>query len=328
MRVCSEFPLREGDVIAVRVMNHKSTYNVLELPSGRMSSVKQGDVIAGALGHRHASEGYAGEIPTQLKVGDTINLLNMGGVLGNCLSYSPTVGPPFECEVLGQILEFPEVGSRTGVPANISRNLPALDNALQFKVPPILAVVGTCMNSGKTEACLSLIQELSKRGLKVAAAKCTGISLRRDILAMEDAGAVETLIFTDLGVVTSSRTNAARLAKTLVNRVAKCAPDVIVLELGDGLLGEYGVDTILADEELAKGLAGVALAANDPVAAWGGVRLLEDRFGIRAQVVTGPATDNSVGRASIYRETGIEALNARSSRAEFASLLCPLGVTL
>ena len=43
------------------------------------------------------------------------------------------------------------------------------------------------------------------------------------------------------------------------------------------------------------------LSANDPVAAWGGVKLLRDRFGIEPAVVTGPSTDNSVG-VDIIRE--------------------------
>ena len=41
-------------------------------------------------------------------------------------------------------------------------------------------------------------------GMQVAACKATGVSLRRDILAMEDAGAGETMIFSDLGVVTTT----------------------------------------------------------------------------------------------------------------------------
>ena len=55
------------------------------------------------------------------------------------------------------------------------------------------------MNAGKTAAACALVQAFAHRGLKVAAGKATGVSLRRDILAMEDAGARHTLIFTDLG---------------------------------------------------------------------------------------------------------------------------------
>mgnify|MGYP006171762225 CR=1 FL=1 len=43
------------------------------------------------------------------------------------------------------------------------------------------------------------------RGLSVHAFKATGVSLRRDILAMEDSGARRSMIFTDLGIVTINR---------------------------------------------------------------------------------------------------------------------------
>ena len=59
-------------------------------------------------------------------------------------------------------------------------------------------------------------------------------------------------------------------------------PDAIVFELGDGLLGTYGVDAILECADIRRALTGVVLSANDPVAAWGGVKLLRERFSDRA----------------------------------------------
>ena len=63
VRVSADIPCEEGVVIAVRVRNDKTTYSQLELPSIHMAQVKQGDVIAGALGHRHALFGYSGHLP-------------------------------------------------------------------------------------------------------------------------------------------------------------------------------------------------------------------------------------------------------------------------
>ena len=321
VRVDDKYLCREGDIIAVRLLTNKATYNALELVTGRMSTLKQGDILAGALGHRNALQGYAGHIPTELKTGDTINLLNMGGVLGVCTSHSPLVGPPHQCEVLGSILSFPTLGSRAGIPANISANCPSLQSKLADDLPPIIAVIGTCMNSGKTEACLTIIQQLVRRGLKVAAAKTTGVSLRRDILAMQDAGATETLIFTDLGIVTTQESNAANLTKTLINQLAESKPDVIILEFGDGILGEYGVSAILNDPHIAKAMTSIVLAASDPVGAWGAVELLQNRHQISLTLITGPATDNTAGSAVIARETNVTGLNARHNPVEIADLL-------
>ena len=57
--------------------------------------------------------------PATSRVGDTIDVLNLGGILGRCTSVNPDIGPPFQAEVLGAILAFPELGDRIGRPAHI-----------------------------------------------------------------------------------------------------------------------------------------------------------------------------------------------------------------
>jgi hypothetical protein len=59
----------------------------------------------------------------------------------------------------------------------------------------------------------------------------------------------------------------------------------------------------------------VVLSANDPVAAWGGVRLLRERFSIEPCVVTGPSTDNQVGVEIIEQQMGVVAFNALTNAA-------------
>lgn len=313
VRISDDLPSREGDVVAVRVQSRKSNYNQLELPTGRFSLLKPGDVIAGALGHRRALLGYAGHVPESLAPGDTLHLLNLGGVLGVCDSSNPDVGAPFACEVLGQVLHFPYLGERIGVPANIGQDAPSLDDALDCRNVPVVVVVGTCMNSGKTLACNSLIQELVRQRLTVNAAKATGVSARKDILTMEDSGASATTIFTDFGVVTTTKKNAPALTRTMLNKMAAVTPDVIVLELGDGLMGDYGVDAILADPDIREAFTVVVLAANDPVGAWGGIRRLQEEYGIDPAVITGPATDNVAGTDLIRDRMGVAAHNARTA---------------
>jgi hypothetical protein len=92
--------------------------------------------------------------------------------------------------------------------------------------------------------------------------------------------------------------------------MAQGEPDVIVFELGDGILGAYGVEAILSAQDIRASLTSVVLSANDPVAAWGGVKLLRVQFGIEPSVVTGPATDNAVGVRIIQERMGVSAFNA------------------
>ncbi len=319
VRVSADIPCEEGVVVAVRVKNDKTTYSQLELPSGRMAQVKKGDVVAGALGHRHALFGYSGHLPQRLAPGDTIHLLNMGGVLGICDSVNPDLGQPFECEVLGAVLHFPYLGERIGIAARIGDQTLNLAAPLDAAGVPVVALVGSCMNCGKTAAACTLVRHLSHGGFTVDGLKATGVSLRRDTLAMEDAGARTTGLFTDLGVVSTTPANAPAVTRTLLTRLAAARPDVIVAELGDGLLGAYGVAAILEDAEIRAAFTAVVLAANDPVAAWGGVRMLRERFGIEPAAVTGPATDNLAGTAIIEEALGVPAINARTNGERLAA---------
>ena len=259
LRLSKDIPCEEGVLVAVKVLNSKSRYNQLELTSGRMATVNQGDVIVGALGHRKALRGYSGHLPTSLKPGDTIQVLNIGGVLGICDSANPDVGAPFNCKVLGTVLSFPFLGERIGVPARAGANSLEESPPIDMQGVPVVALAGTCMDSGKT------------------AAACA---------------------------------NGPQLTRALLTELASRKPDVIVLELGDGLLGAYGVGAILADKEIRDALTIAVLCANDPVSAWGGVELLRKEFSIEPGLVTGPATDNDVGVQQIDERTSLPAINA------------------
>ena len=324
LRLSAEIPCEEGVLVAVRVLNNKARYNQLELTSGRMATVTQGDIVVGALGHRNALRGYSGRLPTELVPGDTIQLLNIGGVLGHCDSANPDVGPPFDCKVLGTVLHFPYLGERIGVPARAGMKTLDANTVLDTQGVPVVALAGTCMDSGKTAAACAIVSRLRHLGLHVAACKATGVSLRRDILTMEDAGASETMIFSDLGVVTTTAKNGPALTRALLTSLAENKPDVIVLELGDGLLGAYGVEAILSDQAIRDAMTAVILCANDPVSAWGGAKILRESFNIEPAVVTGPATDNAVGVDQISERMSLPAINALSNGVALGDLVADL----
>ena len=313
LRLSPDIPCEEGVLIAVRVLNNKSRYNQLELTSGRMATVTMGDIVVGALGHRNALRGYSGHLPTELSKGDHVQILNIGGVIGICDSANPDVGTPFDCEVLGTVLEFPYLGERIGVPARVGSSTLDKNAPLKTNGVPVVALAGTCMDSGKTAAACAIVGRLRHLGMKVAACKATGVSLRRDVLAMEDAGATDTMIFSDLGIVTTTAENGPALTRSLLTGLGSKTPDVIVLELGDGLLGAYGVAAILADEQIREAFTAVVLCANDPVSAWGGAKILRDEYDIEPAVITGPATDNEVGVQQIAERLSLPAINALSS---------------
>lgn len=310
--VGNQIVAKEGYVLAVRILEDKSTYNTVEDPSGRMVSLRAGDVLAGTLGIRRALRGYAGDVPSEIAVGDTINVLNLGGILGRCTSSNPDIGPPFNAEVLGAVLSFPELGDRIGRPATIADGAIPPAESLECTVP-VVYVAGTCMNAGKTVAATELVRGLTRSGLRVAACKLTGVSLMRDTLSMLDAGAIAALTFNDAGAASTHAGMTVPVARGLLNRLTKergSRPDVIVAELGDGILGEYGVQDILRDRGLMALGAAHVMAAPDPVACWGAHQLMSHHFNLPITCFTGPATDNQVGRDYILSNLAIPAHNA------------------
>lgn len=308
-----------GTVIAARVLNDKTVYNQLEDVYGRMTTVTAGDLIVGALGNRNALHGYEGRIPDHLAAGDQIQLLNLGGVMGHCVSFNHKVGRPFELQVLGQVLTFPDFGTRRGHAANIA------DEAVTEGPMPhnlrVVYVMGTCMNAGKTAAAAALIKGLRELGLEVAGAKLTGVSLMRDALAMRDRGARWVTDFTDAGAVNTDQNNAVLIAKRIFSHLSAHDPDVIVAETGDGIMGEYGVQSILADAQLRETGKAFVFCANDPVGVAGGINELKSQYGIDVDVISGPATDNQVGLRFVTQHTGIVALNALTSPVQLADII-------
>ena len=299
----------EGYILAVRIKHDKSSYNTVEDPSGRMIPLRAGDVLAGTLGSRRALKGYAGVVPETIQPGDTIDVLNLGGVLGRCTSSHPDHGAPFSAEVLGAVLVFPALGDRVGRPAHIRDGAIPPADVLTTRIP-VVYVAGTCMHAGKTAAATELTRGLTRCGRRVAAAKLTGVALMRDTLAMMDAGAVAAATFNDAGAASTHAGMTVPVARGLFNRLAAASPDVIVAELGDGILGDYGVQDILHDPELMGLACAIVMAAPDPVGCWGSVALMKDVFGLHVDVITGPATDNEVGRDYVRGALGLPAYNA------------------
>jgi hypothetical protein len=310
--VGDEILAAEGQVLAVRILTDKSSYNTVEDVSGRMMALRSGDVLAGTLGSRRALRGYAGEVPAHILVGETIDVLNLGGILGRCTSINPEIGPPFKAEVLGAVLSFPDLGDRIGRPASIREGAVPAAETLESRLP-VVFVAGTCMNAGKTVAATELVRGLTRAGHRVGALKLTGVSLMRDTLSMRDAGAVSALTFNDAGMASTHPGATVAVARGLLNRMAAdrvARPDVIVAELGDGILGEYGVQDILLSPDLMAVGAAYVMAAPDPVACWGADQLFRSRFKLPVTVITGPATDNDVGRDYIRAELGLPSHNA------------------
>ncbi|HYY99187.1 MAG TPA: hypothetical protein VE642_11375 [Pyrinomonadaceae bacterium] len=307
--------VRAGDVVAVRALTDSATYNQLELPTGRLAKVNPGDVLVGALGSRRALKGFVGDVPEESGAGERLHLLNMGGVIGCCKGHHSSLSDAIEVEVLGFV-----VGEGGGA-RNISDAALTLRESLPEGCAPLVMVAGACMNSGKTFAATEVVRQATRAGMRVAAAKLSGVAALRDTLNMADHGAVATASFLDCGLPSTVGVgDLAPVAKAIISKLDESAPDLIVIELGDGILGGYSVESVFDDGELRAATAALVFCASDYVGAWGGIELLRRR-GIDVDVVAGSVTDSQMGEDYIARELGVPAGNAKRDGARLFEII-------
>jgi len=148
-------------------------------------------VLAGVLGRRRALKGFVGDVPATVAAGDELNLLNWAGSSAVCSGHHSSLDDAIKVKVIGLACDD------QGVVKNIADvALPGCEKLGQ--TAPLVVIAGACMNSGKTYAATEIIQLGTRAGLRVAAAKLSGIACLRDTLNMADHGAIATASFLDL----------------------------------------------------------------------------------------------------------------------------------
>lgn len=300
----------EGYCLVLEVLENKLVYNQLETIDDIFLTVTRGDLFVGVLGERMALKGYSGRVPRKISVGDTLHVLNMGGIVGACLCDHPDLGPALRVRVKGAAM------TRDAGRDGQMRHTRIQDGALLpvenlTASAPIVIVTGTAMNTGKTWAASHIVKGLTSMGFTVAAGKATGASLMRDVRSMKENGAIAIATFTDVGIVSSTRKSMSSVAKGLIRHLNEFDPDVIVLELGDGLIGYYGVEEILLDKQIQEHVVAHIVTASDLAGAWAARELFKTRFDASICAISGPVTDNAVGKQYIEQVLGLPVINAR-----------------
>lgn len=260
-RLRSDLRPRAGDLLLARVAQ-LGQHQKLESPHGRRAQLYEGDEIIVAYGERYAPDQFEAVVPDELSACD---LVAGGGVAGKVLSRHARMRAATRIEPIGLLADD------AGKVLNLAQF--ALSNATaKTGLPPVVAVVGTSMNAGKTTAAAGLIHGLSRAGLVVAASKVTGTGSGGDLWTMFDAGARSVLDFTDHGHASTAGLAQERIESVALSLIAHSAatkPDVIVVEVADGLL-QQETAALLRSACLRNLLHGVLFAAGDAMGAVAG----------------------------------------------------------
>jgi len=296
-----------GDYV-VGQLTDASGYHTIELPSGRMMDVAEGDLIIGAFGVRAATVEACGDwnaIDT-----DEFHALTPAGLFGKLTSASPFIGRLLTLRYVGHLL-------RQGTKITMKNVLaPFPDCVLEA---PVVLITGTSMSSGKTLSGRLIVRLLSRMGLRVVGAKLTGAARYRDVLSFKDAGAVEVFDFVDVGLP-STITDPAEFQHDLnglLALIASAKPEVVVAEAGASPLEPYNGK--VAIDVLGERVRFNLLCASDPYAVLG----VAAAFARQPDLVAGGAANTTAGIDLVDRLSGLVALNLldANSHARLRSLL-------
>jgi len=123
---------------------------------------------------------------------------------------------------------------------DFARSVPSRPRPRSAEDPPLVLVVGSDMDSGKTTTARRIVYAFRAMGFKVAAGKATGVASLSDLTSMYDAGASEVLDFAGLGepaTIGLSEADLLSIFHRLFNhlRAAAGPGGYVVMELADGI---------------------------------------------------------------------------------------------
>lgn len=255
-----------GDLI-LAVVDSLGQHPGLQLPSGRRMQMFPGDEIVVAYGNRYASNQFESEVPQTL---GPCHLSAGGGIASRVTSWHARMKAPTQITPIGLL------GSGQGQRINLrDYALPTLTRVGSPHLTAI-AVVGTGMDSGKTQSCAYLARGLIAAGLRVAYIKITGTGAGGDTWLLKDAGASPVLDFTDAGMSTTYLAPIAQIESALVSLLAHAANegvDAAVVEIADGVL-QIETSALLKSEVFASVVSGLMMASQDSMGASAGVHWL------------------------------------------------------
>jgi hypothetical protein len=300
---------KTGDYVVGEVVSASGKAPFIELTTGRMVEVLEGDLVIGALGIRRATLEVVGDWQ-HIGADKRMEALTEGGLLGKATSVSFMVDNLPSLVYQGHVM-------RNNTKVCMKDFVPPVKD-IPYNCPTIM-MIGTSMSSGKTTTARVIIHELKRAGLNVVGTKFAGAGQFHDILTMRDAGAVKTFDFMDVGLPSSiCDPEDYRLSlRKLLSLIAAEKPDLVVAEAGASPFEPYNGSVVL--EEIKPQIICTVMCASDPYAVVG----VSQSFGLTPDVISGIVTDTSAGIELVEKLTGVPAvgISDRPSQTRLVQIL-------
>ncbi len=271
--------VKPGDIGLFEVMSDDGGYTEqLEL-DGTKVRIHRGDYLIGVFGIRQSGTSISGDIPSQgfeTRKGAEFQILSSSTIVGYARRVPSRIhkeNKPIELRLEAI------VANEEGIVRNI-RDLTPYNIADNYRGnTPIVLVLGSSAECGKTTTASALIKGFVERGLSVAACKTNGSGNIRDKYSMWDAGAQFYLDFVDFGLVTTYSLppeEYLRVIKGLLMEAERAEPDVFILECGGDVM--WGsIPPLLSDPEISPNFVVGVMCSTGYMAAYGAYRFVREQ---------------------------------------------------
>jgi hypothetical protein len=300
-------PAVEGDVCAFALLPDAAPL-IVEACTGRAMTLAPGDVFLATPAYRESTRWVVGDIPAGgLRPGRMYWMLADSGLVGALIGDSPR-----EKIHLGQIKCLGAVCGNNGQTLNIHQFAARVDGGFSDHGAPVILLLGTSAEVGKTTAGIAVLRALRKRRFRtIVALKATGTSSLTELNTYRDFGATHAFDCVDVGLPTTYPSGRKGIARSFDQALENClslAADAVVVECGGDLLGA-NVPVFIERLKRRRPRPSIILAAADAFGALGAKRMLEE-MGLAVALITGPCTDTPTLKRRVQELCGVPARNA------------------
>ncbi len=300
-----------GDVVVTSVLkvnNHTRVYS----SENKYLSLFKRDVIYGVLGYRYASDAFHADTIDM----ENLHLLTNAGLIGTVKEKNANISEPTSLKFEGVLINKTEDEI-----LNLKTALFQPGNS-DFNYPPVIFVVGSGMNSGKTTTTARVGRALFERGMRVALLKVTGSVSQRDIFEFESTGVNYTADFSDYGFPSTylcSPDELEALFMKMLKDATSSHPDVVLVEIADGIL-QRETQILLQNEIAMKSSIGVILTAPCACSA---LALTEKtkQIGHSPIAVTGIITNSPLFMQEFIQYDATPVIDTKSGKSKFVETI-------
>lgn len=281
-----------GDLVLARV-GEIGQHQRIELPEGRRAPMREGEQIIVAFSNRYAPDQFEAVVPDDL---GPVSLVAGGGIAGRVVAQHANMLDATELLPIGLLADA------SGRVLNVAEG--AIGEPVGLPRPPVVAVVGAAMNSGKTTTVAKLAQGLASAGERVGAIKVTGTGSGGDIWSFKDHGAHVAYDFTDFGWATTAGIGVEAVAEILRCGIAQLSADgctAIVVEVADGVF-QRETGELVEHPAFAEHVDAVLFAATDALCGIAGIDWLAAR-GHAPLAVSGVLTASPLAMRELEGQT-------------------------